>query len=707
MAEIATAYVSLVPSARGIGARLSRELGAPVESAARSAGERASSAIGKILRRGVTTVGLAAGAALSASLVKGFKRFTTIENATAALTTQLGSATAAGDLLADVLKVVQGTPFNLDQFAAAAQLLVGMGIDAQKVPGYLTAIGEASATQGPRANEFADRLSNIYGTVAAQGRIMGDDINGIAATGVNALAILANHFGVTTDDMRKMVSKGVVPADEALDALSKGIVEGSDGLAGATVAFGGTMEGLRKTLSGAIGGFGAAVARFGAKLIAPFAKVTTKAFTGAADLLDRIGERAGKLAEIGVRGLTIGIEALVDGFRTGESSGEGFAEVASNIGAGLRDAWDFAARFVEAIRNGTGPVGEWKDSLVLLGGPLGLVVRDLLPALQPLIETVATQIGIIANDVGPPLVELFAGLAEDTIPILVSAIEGLTDLIEAHPAIVQTAVAIIAGRWIYLQGVAAFNAARIAVSWAVSSAGSIASAAITVLQVGIMIGRWVALALVAVVRAGIIAGAWIIANLPAVASAALAIGLLFAMGVKWVALAAIAVARAAIIAGAWLVAAGPPGWIVLAAAGSIATIVLFWDDIAAAVMRAVEAIRSFKREIEGIGDDIPGMPGGGKGFWEVIGGGLQNIRIPLPGGGSIPNPLSWFQAGGVVPGRVGAPQLAVVHGGEVIRNPGQEAQLARGRGVHIENLNMPQADIWAAVDRAELLAPLM
>src|SRR5690606_1378617 len=144
-------------------------------------------------------------------------------------------------LLGDVLEVVRGTPFNLDQFAAAAQVMAGMGIEAQKIPTYLTAIGEASATQGSRANEFAERLSTIFGQIAAQGQLSLSDVWRISETGVNALAILANHFGLTRDEMKDMISSGAVPAGEALDALARGILEGSDGVAGATIAMAGNM----------------------------------------------------------------------------------------------------------------------------------------------------------------------------------------------------------------------------------------------------------------------------------------------------------------------------------------------------------------------------------------------------------------------------------------------------------------------------------
>ena len=155
--EVGVGYVRLLPSARGFTGEMRRELGGPVQSAGTEGGRRWGSgflgsaigavrslvgSIGSTLTTGIQAAGIVAGGFLAASLTAGWQRLTTIQDATAALTVSLGSATKASSLLGDVLGVVRGTPFNLDQFAAAAQRLVGFGVEVQKVPRFLTAIGE-------------------------------------------------------------------------------------------------------------------------------------------------------------------------------------------------------------------------------------------------------------------------------------------------------------------------------------------------------------------------------------------------------------------------------------------------------------------------------------------------------------------------------------------------------------------------------------
>lgn len=262
----------------------------------------------------------------------GFDRFTDIENATRALTIQLEDAAVAGQLLDDVLEVVTGTPFNFDQFAQAAQQLVGFGVEIERIPGILTAIGEAAATQGERAPEFVERLVTVFGQITTTGRVALEDINRIADTGVNALVILANAFGVTTEEMRAMISDGAVPAAEAIDILAEGIVEGSEGAAGATVALGGTMEGLRETLTGAIGGLRAAAARLGEaffELIGAGTVEGVNQLTASVDLLTASVQGLGEVDLNPVIEILVNLPVAGERLAGGVSSG---AQAVGNLG---------------------------------------------------------------------------------------------------------------------------------------------------------------------------------------------------------------------------------------------------------------------------------------------------------------------------------------------------------------------------------------
>jgi tape measure domain-containing protein len=403
--NLGSAYVDIVPSTKNLAPQVREQVEGPLTRAGESAGSgfssrfggavsKLASSIGSVLTTAVTGAAASAGVLGGAALAKGFSRLTTIQDATSALTISLGSSAKAATLLSDVLNVVRGTPFNLDQFAAAAQQLVGFGIDASKVPGYLTAIGEASATQGKRAGEFADRLATVFGQIAATGQLDLGSVWQVSETGVNALAILANHFDVTRDAMKKMITNGAVPAGEALDALADGILHGSTGLAGTTVALAGTMASLRQTLTGAEGGFGAALARFGANVIQPFTGALTQGFTSASAVLDDLGPR-----------IAAALQRIVD------------SPAAKGLIAWLTEVPDKIGPFIDKLKSlapAIAPIAAALGAITFtnLGGAFG-PLGALLPQINPLL---AAFLGLIA--VSPPLRAAMGNVVKALSPLL-------------------------------------------------------------------------------------------------------------------------------------------------------------------------------------------------------------------------------------------------------------------------------------------------
>lgn len=258
------------------------------ESVIRSFASNASSAIGGI-GLGKLAFGALGGTFLADSLRRGFDRFATIQEATRGLTILLGDAAKAGELLDNVLNVVRGTPFPLDQFADAAAQLVTFQVEARKIPRILQAIADAAALKGSRAPEFVDRLIDVFGQISTQGRITGQEVNRLADAGVNALAILGNAYGKTTLEISEMISEGMVPAKRALHILTEGIINGTEGVNGLTTAFGGLAKGLGETARGAIANFGAARARLGAAIIKPFGDAIVVLFNGLSKIVDQVG----------------------------------------------------------------------------------------------------------------------------------------------------------------------------------------------------------------------------------------------------------------------------------------------------------------------------------------------------------------------------------------------------------------------------------
>lgn len=81
------------------------------------------------------------------------------------------------------------------------------------------------------------------------------------------------------------------------------------------------------------------------------------------------------------------------------------------------------------------------QAFFILSGPMAMIVRDLLPALAPLIGAILPALADLANNVAPVLAELFASLAETIIPVLVTVLGALTGVLSEHPELIWAAVA--------------------------------------------------------------------------------------------------------------------------------------------------------------------------------------------------------------------------------------------------------------------------
>lgn len=314
--------------------------------------------------------GAIAGAFAGANvLAAGNQRLTRIEDSTAALEIQLGGAKQAADLVADILKTVNGTPFTLDQFVEAGRTLVTFGTEAEKIPTYLTAIGEAAAGSG-QGIEAVGTITDVFAKMQIAGKATTDDWQRLGYVGVNALKIWGNASGKTTAEMQQLITDGAVPAKDAIDQLIAGITNGSDGVAGKVNKLGGSMEKLRNTFSGAAGGLSAASARLGVAFLEPFRPTTVALLQTATKALDALGPVVRTVLS------SITDSSAVQGFITQVGQ---IPATFDSISAALKRGGITGA--IEKIVSLSGPLkgtlGSIFDNIQSTVAPLGRVLREV------------------------------------------------------------------------------------------------------------------------------------------------------------------------------------------------------------------------------------------------------------------------------------------------------------------------------------------
>lgn len=211
---------------------------------------------GTVGKLGGFAAGVAGIAGAAEVMQNGFAKVTSIEDTTKALGVMMGSADKASGFMDKLVESNMKSTYSFDAWANAGKTLVAFGVDAEQASNTVTALGEAAAATG-KGEEALLSMSDAFGQAAASGNISMETLNRLADGGVQGLTILANHFGVTTDEMQKMISKGAVPAQEGIKALTDGIINGSDGAAGKVESLSGVMGEMATTTSGTLKNMGA------------------------------------------------------------------------------------------------------------------------------------------------------------------------------------------------------------------------------------------------------------------------------------------------------------------------------------------------------------------------------------------------------------------------------------------------------------------
>ncbi|HAC4280967.1 TPA_asm: tail tape measure protein [Listeria monocytogenes] len=176
-------------------------------------------------------------------------RVDTIDTATKSLTVLTGSAKDAQLVMTDLTAAIDGTPIALDAVALGAKKMVAAGMKAANVKPVFTAIADASYGVG-NGSESIDQMTDAISALQASGVAYADDINRLVDAGVPAWKILANSTGKSVGEMKKYVSEGSLESTRAIAMLTKGIEEGTTGMAGNTAK----MAGLAKTAGNTISG---------------------------------------------------------------------------------------------------------------------------------------------------------------------------------------------------------------------------------------------------------------------------------------------------------------------------------------------------------------------------------------------------------------------------------------------------------------------
>lgn len=183
-------------------------------------------------------------------LSKGSEIAATRETQKMSFTTMLGSAAEADDFLGNIQQMEAKTPFEYDDLTSLSKSLLTYKYSTDEVLDTLNAVGEAGSALGMNKGEMSD-VATYMGRMKLTGKTTMEYLNPLMEHGIDvysALAKLPEVAGKTNMEIQDMVSKGLIPGEEAAEALADYM---SETYSGSMELQSQTFSGLQSTLASA------------------------------------------------------------------------------------------------------------------------------------------------------------------------------------------------------------------------------------------------------------------------------------------------------------------------------------------------------------------------------------------------------------------------------------------------------------------------
>lgn len=466
--EVGTGYVTIVPNAEGFGQSLSKQ----ILGKTRDVGGRASKsfsdafnlstvgqAFGTVAKTGTAALGAVAAAAAGIAAKGGIQRALAIEGAQAKLRGLGHDSADVSAIMSDALASVKGTAFGLGDAATVAATMSASGVQSgEQMRTVLSTVADTAQISGRSMSE----VGAIFSSVAARGKLQGDDLLQLTSAGVPVLQFLSKQLGVTTQDVSDMVSRGQIDFQTFADAMQAG-------LGGAAQAAGGTF-------TGALSNVKAALSRLGAAAATPALDALRVTFNGlipviddataaAQPLIDALADRLGRAAER-AGGLLESLHGRLQGIGQVDLGGlsQTIAGLAPALGAlagplgGLLSNLPVVGGLFTGL---TGPVGAviglfgsmlaqsqpLRDALGQLALAVGSSLASAMPAVLDLFSAFGQVLGAVGDAIAP-FVQALAGALVAAMPAAITLINGLAaalaavgDWMSSHQGIVSAFLA--------------------------------------------------------------------------------------------------------------------------------------------------------------------------------------------------------------------------------------------------------------------------
>lgn len=192
-------------------------------------------------------------AGIGQDLIKtGLEYNMTLESYQMNFTTMLGSAAEAQDLVNQLSEMARETPFNTNELADAAQMLLTVGYSSEEVMPMLQMLGDVSLGNTEKMSRMALAMSQI----SSAGKLNAEDLNQLIDAGFNPLLELSEMTGKSMSELKDDMAAGAITTDMVTAAFEHATSEGGkffEAVNNQGETTNGKIQNLQETFAGLMG----------------------------------------------------------------------------------------------------------------------------------------------------------------------------------------------------------------------------------------------------------------------------------------------------------------------------------------------------------------------------------------------------------------------------------------------------------------------
>lgn len=128
------------------------------------------------------------------------------------------AAPMAKELQSWISKLAIESPFDESDVASSFRLAMSYGFTSAEAQRLTRAMLDFSAGSGA-SSDAMNSIALALGQIRARGKLAGQEIIQLINAGVDVYGILSRAFGKPTDEIQRMVEQGLIPANDAIEAI--------------------------------------------------------------------------------------------------------------------------------------------------------------------------------------------------------------------------------------------------------------------------------------------------------------------------------------------------------------------------------------------------------------------------------------------------------------------------------------------------------